>query len=275
MVSCSTYHYRVRSIDSLAYERIDSDHTFTTTGCTGSAGVVSQTASEVTTDLGGTVSLLSNSKGITLVVPADYSDLDAEFQIKQLSPTSVIHATSTPSGYALVGSYLYDLKALTDLSTTIPTFDNALSVTMSYGTSDISNFIEGSLKIYRWDGSSWTVLSDCVVDTAANTVTCSTTHFSVFGVFGHAKPVVVVKSRTDTSDSSSSPDTSDSGTSDNGSQDTQNTSDPTIIVSKPDVTAATNKAVSDSQSSSVAIVIVIASALLVLLFVIVRKKKSR
>jgi hypothetical protein len=67
---------------------------------------------------------------------------------------------------------------------------------MSYGTSDISNFIEGSLKIYRWDGSSWTVLSDCVVDKAANTVTCSTTHFSVFGVFGHAKPVVVVAQNT-------------------------------------------------------------------------------
>jgi peptidoglycan hydrolase-like protein with peptidoglycan-binding domain len=55
---------------------------------------------------------------------------------------------------------------------------------MSYGTSDISGIDELTLKIYRWDGSSWNQLSGCSVNTSNKTVSCTTVAFSVFGLFG-------------------------------------------------------------------------------------------
>ncbi|PIR85320.1 hypothetical protein COU15_01125, partial [Candidatus Kaiserbacteria bacterium CG10_big_fil_rev_8_21_14_0_10_45_20] len=49
---------------------------------------------------------------------------------------------------------------------------------------DVSGLDESSLAIYRYDGSSWSALSSCTVDTGANTVSCTTTAFSDFGIFG-------------------------------------------------------------------------------------------
>lgn len=205
LVACSTYHYRVRSKDSALNEIIDSDNTFTTTGCTGSASVDSQTASNITTASGGSINLLSDSKGITLTVPASFSGSDANFQIKQLDKTSVTNTTSTPTGYSLIGTYLYDLKALTDISTSISSFDNAITVSIAYGTSDISGINESSLKVYRWDGSSWNQLSGCSVNTSTKTVSCTTTAFSVFGLFGQASTSSSSSSLSSSSSSTSAP----------------------------------------------------------------------
>jgi hypothetical protein len=40
------------------------------------------------------------------------------------------------------------------------------------------------LRIYRFDGSQWQQLSNCTVDAPANSVSCTTTAFSVFGLYG-------------------------------------------------------------------------------------------
>ena len=202
LVDCSTYHYRVRSKDYALNETIDSDNTFTTTGCTGLATVDSQTASAITTVAGGSVNLLSDSKGIRLSVPPSFAGCDANFQIKQLDKTATIVTTSTPTDYSIIGSYLYDLKALTGIGTTISTFDNPSTITMTYGASDVSGIDETSLKIYRFDGSIWNLLTDCTVTTSTKTVSCTTTHFSVFGLFG--QPTTTNNQTVSTSSSTSS-----------------------------------------------------------------------
>ena len=186
LVNCTTYHYRVRSKDAANNEAVGSDNTFTTTGCTGSASVDSQTSSNITAASGGSVSLLSDSKGITLTVPAAFAQLDANFQIKQLDKTAVNSVTSLPAGYSGIGSYYYDLKALTDVSTSLSSFNNAITVSVVYSASDVSGINESSLKIYRWDGSNWNQLSNCSVNTSTKIVSCTTTGFSVFGLFGQA-----------------------------------------------------------------------------------------
>lgn len=48
------------------------------------------------------------------------------------------------------------------------------------------------MKIYSHDGTSWSELDNCSVDTVAKTVTCDTTHFSNFTIFG--SPVAVTPS---------------------------------------------------------------------------------
>jgi len=205
LVACSTYHYRVKSKDAAANEGVGTDNSFTTSGCTGSASVDSQTASTITTASGGSVNLLSDSKGVTLTVPASFAGADANFQIKQLNKTSVTNTTSTPTGYSLIGSYLYDLKALTDVSTSVSSFNSAITVSVAYGSSDVSGINESGLKIYRWDGSNWNQLSNCSVNTSTKNVSCTTTAFSVFGLFGQASTNSSSSSSSTTSSSTSAP----------------------------------------------------------------------
>ena len=186
LVSCSTYHYRVLSTDGDTNQATGDDNIFTTTGCTGGATVGNQNSSNITHQSGGTVNLNSDGNSITLVVPPSFSINNADFQIKQLNKSETLGTTSVPTGYLTIGSYVYDLKALSDNSTAITSFDNPLTVTLSYTSSDVIGMNESSLKIYRWDGSVWTALTNCSVDTNLKTVTCNTNHFSVFSLFGQA-----------------------------------------------------------------------------------------
>lgn len=186
LIECSTYHYRVRSIDASANEIIDGDRTFTTT-CTGAALVTASTSSQVTNAGGGSLTLQdSNSHGLSLTIPSSsLATANVDFQAHQLNTTTALSTTSTPSNFALVGGYLYQLTALSDPLTSTTTFTKPLTVTMSYGASDVAGMDESTFKIYRWDdGTGWTALTGCVVDTSAKTVTCQTSNFSVFGLFG-------------------------------------------------------------------------------------------
>lgn len=168
LISCTTYHYQAVSIGATANEIDGSDKTFTTSGCTGSAAINDQVSSQITTSSGGTLTLLdSNSHGLTLTVPASFAGSNANFQAHQLDKTAVIDTTSTPTGYSTIGSYFYELSALSDPATKISTFDHSLTVSLAYGASDVSGTDESTLKIYRWDGSIWNQLSSCSVDTAA------------------------------------------------------------------------------------------------------------
>lgn len=186
---CTTYHYKIVSKDPLLNQGASNDYTFTTNGCTTSSQPIATSTVQITKSLGGNLSLVDdNSHGLNLNIPSSFATTDANFQAHQLIGSTVIPSISTPSSeYSLVGNYIYQLTALSDIQTTIPTFDNSLTVSISYGSSDISEFNESSLIIYRWDDSSWSQLPNCHVDTSAKTVTCTTTHFSTFALFGQSR----------------------------------------------------------------------------------------
>jgi len=189
--SCVLYHYRVRSnrlsiTNDLVYLKngtaSSTDSTFITTGCTGNAAVSTSTSSMLTTASGGPLNLDT----LSITVPTSFTSTStfANFQIKSLDPTAFIASAGAPTSKSLVGNKIFNLKALTDATTTLPTFSQALTVTMSYVSGDITGILESSLKIYRYDGSSWTALTGCSVNTGAKTVTCSTSNFSDFGMYG-------------------------------------------------------------------------------------------
>lgn len=181
---CVTYHYRVVSRDASNNEVEGNDNSFTTKDCVGDAVVTSQTATSVSTSTGGTIDLRSSGKGISLTIPASFSTTSAHFQIKKVDDTTARTSTGMPSGKAAAGAYTYELHAVTDDFQVIESFDEPITITLAYGSSDVEDVVETSLKIYRWHSSAWNQLSDCVVDTDAKTVTCSTDHFSTFGLFG-------------------------------------------------------------------------------------------
>jgi hypothetical protein len=185
LAACTKYNYRAKSKDRANNGKNGEKKTFTTKGCPGDASVLSQTDSNIDPGSGGTIDLLDNGKGITVNTPAGYSVSTANFQIKKLEKEPIINSLSSPSSYSLAGDYIYSLDALTGVSTKLSSFNQPVSVTISYDDADISSFEdELGLRIFHHDGSSWSELSNCTVNTVTNKVTCTTTSFSVFGLFG-------------------------------------------------------------------------------------------
>lgn len=186
LLPCTNYNYRVRSTDSFTNETIDSNKTFTTLGCTGAGSVIQQVSRTIQRAIGGIVELLLGQTGVELTIPVDFSSLDTTFQIKKLDAEEVLSNIDSPEGFDLVGGYLYELKALTGVSDLVSEFDESLTIAFTYKGSDVEDFDESSLVVYRWDGTLWHKLTDCVVDQNENTVTCTTTEFSAFALYGEA-----------------------------------------------------------------------------------------
>jgi hypothetical protein len=86
-----------------------------------------------------------------------------------------------------------------DASTTVTSFDEPIEVTLSYEDGDIDGIDESSLWIYRYDGSNWNALNNCVVDQVNNQVTCETNNFSDFALFGEEEEEGEEETRTTSS----------------------------------------------------------------------------
>ena len=191
--SCSTYHYRSISKDAAGNTLTGEDKTFTTTSCTGSSIVGTQVEETVTTASGGTVELEEGgSTQVALTIPPNFSGSDADFQVKKLNKDSVLLATSTPTSVKeAIGDHVYQLDALTSPTERVSSFDQAITITMNYTDAQIVGYDESTLVIYRWDGSSWYELDDCIVDTDANTISCTTSAFSTFVLFGEEEAAAI------------------------------------------------------------------------------------
>lgn len=183
ILPCTTYHFRVRSKDAGLNEATGSDNTFTTTGCTGSATVIAQQTESISDATGGTASLTSGGATLGIDIPAGAAGADADFQIKQLDSSDALSETGSPSGFAIIDGYTYELKALSGVGTSVSSFGSPITITISYQDSDVSGIDETTLVIYHYTGGSWHSLAPCTVDTVANTVTCDTSGFSFFGLF--------------------------------------------------------------------------------------------
>ena len=61
------------------------------------------------------------------------------------------------------------------------------TVTVRYTDAEKGPAIENTLALYYWDGSGWVKEPSSVVDTAANTVTATPNHFSLWAVLGETK----------------------------------------------------------------------------------------
>lgn len=207
LVSCTLYHYKVVSRDSSLNSATSTDNTFTTTGCTGSASIGSTQTEDITVGAGGSLSLVSGLNQLDLTIPVDVSSTTSSlaFQAKVITDTSVVASAGKPTGKTLADNQIYDIKAYSDAVTIETSFDDSITITLTYSDSDVSGIDESTLRIYRYDGFAWEELSNCSVNTSANTITCTTDHFSVFGLFGDASA---------SSSSSSSSVSSSSGTSD-------------------------------------------------------------
>lgn len=196
--ACTKYHYQVDGYDGYFSRGASSDQSFITSGCTASASVLSSsTSTNITTAAGGTI----NFGSAEIVVPTSFtgSASSAVFQGKELDPTTFYNTIATPGGKYRAGSYVLNLRALTSLSANITTFTNPITITLPYTDDDVTTISVPSLKIQRYDdGVGWTELDSCSVNTVAKTVTCTTTHFSDFALFGDPGDAIAPIIATDT-----------------------------------------------------------------------------
>jgi len=184
--SCTSYHFELDGWSATSREATSSDQTFVTDGCTANAPVSATNADTIMTNTGGTVT----EGTLSLLVPQWFTSTStqATFEANQIDGNTFFMTIAGPASVSQVGNSVFTLKALTDATTTLSTFSVPLTVTLSYSPSDVTGLDLTTLKIYRYDdGMGWTPLTACVVDTNAHTVSCQTSHFSDFAIFGQAQ----------------------------------------------------------------------------------------
>lgn len=195
LLACTTYHYAVVSTDASSNTATSSDGTFTTGGCAGNADIRTSTGTSVIANgNGSTGSIILSASIAKLDVPSGYIATNAtcpggaQFQMKQLSTSPVKEALGAPSGRDTIVNAL-NLSAYCPDATPVTSFDESLTVTFNYSDSDVSGLVESSLGAYRYGSGStaWEELT-CSQDASANTLTCGTTHFSSFALFGTPTP---------------------------------------------------------------------------------------
>lgn len=147
---------------------------------------------EIDTTQSSTTTLTNpNNSSLDINLPADVlTSGDAIELVAYSTPKEAVTSDNPlPSG-KLVGNIFYNIsfKKLSDNSL-VSFFDKPITLTFSYTDSDINGIDESTLKIYRWNGSAWSILSDSSVDTSLNKITATTQQFSNFGLLGNPSPV--------------------------------------------------------------------------------------
>ena len=203
--ACTTYYFEAQGTTGTLVTSTSSVSSFTTLGCSASSGVIAQQQGDAPISATTTVALTNAaSSSVTLTVPGAAIGTTTTFQIKRLDP-AFFSGVAAPVGLTPALTHLYNLEAVTATNTVTHTFTTPLTVSMQYLASEIGGLVESSLQIQRWDGSTWTPLTACSVNSPAKTVTCTTTHFSDFALFGASTPAVTPAHSTSSNGSNGNP----------------------------------------------------------------------
>lgn len=189
LVSCTTYTFKVVSSDASGNYATSSASTFTTTGCPGGAIPSSSTSTAITVSSAATSTVTDSGRTLTVSTPVNFTATSSSviIQIKGLSSNTVLGSIGKPGSLSSAASLVFDVTALIDNATVLDSFDSPVTISYTYTDTDISGLNESSLTMYHYHSGSWLALSDCSVNTSTNTITCSTSSFSTFAIFGTAQ----------------------------------------------------------------------------------------
>lgn len=188
LVACTLYSYKAVSRDATGNAATSTASTFTTTGCSGGVTPTSATTTSVTVSGAATTTLAADSRTITIETPANFTATSSSvvIQIKSMDATTVLGSIGKPTDSLMnAAGIVFNVTALIDNTTELDSFDVPVTVTYEYTDADIVGLDESTLSMYHYRDSVWSELDSCVVDEAANTITCEAPHFSVFAIFGN------------------------------------------------------------------------------------------
>jgi len=181
----------------------------TTTTTTTPVATTAAGSATVTAAAGGTATA-TTAAGTTATVTIPAQAVTASTTVT-VTPTATTAATATtavaavPATQSVVGGYVYDLVA-TSGTTTVSTFSQNTTITLSYTDAQISGLQEGTLAIYYYDTatSKWVALTS-TVDTANNKVTAQTNHFTLFAIMGTKTTTTTTTTETTTTTTTAKP----------------------------------------------------------------------
>lgn len=215
LAPCTKYRGRIRVRDAannLTTTPID----FVTKGCVGNTEIEQESNDNVANTEEKEIELLDGSELQAKVrVPQNVSTKSSlNFQIKRLVRETFLENVEIPDTLQVIAE-IVNLSALEDEDSNVSEFDKPIEITLAYDDTGLTPEEEQELVIYRYGavewfecepsgdcipdgeegfegtgdrdgfwtpGEEWEQLSDCNVDTNANTVTCNTTRFSSFTV---------------------------------------------------------------------------------------------
>lgn len=186
LTACTTYNFKVVSRDGFANAATSSSYLFTTLGCPSYSIPTSATTSSVTVSGSATSTLTENGRGMQVETPANFTATSSTvvIQIRSMEADPVLESLSVPSGLSKASQIVFDVKALINGSVELDSFDHPVTMTYTYTDEDVTGLDESTLWMYHYHDSVWEPLDDCTVDAGANTITCDTPNFSIFGIFG-------------------------------------------------------------------------------------------
>lgn len=128
---------------------------------------------------GGKTTLTTTSNTtITVEVPIGGVNSDTIIKIEETEEGTIILGSPTPTGYNIVGSYTITATAN---GVPVTSFSGTVTITITYTDAQVAGLDLSTLKLYRWNGTSWVALPT-TIDTVNKTITATTTSFSKFAV---------------------------------------------------------------------------------------------
>lgn len=187
LIACTTYNFKVVSTDGFSNTSTSSPSVFTTAGCNGAAiPSNATTSSSYSPSATGTTTLSQDGRSIRIVTPPNFIDASSSVavQIRSIVADPLLVTLGVPSGMYQATDIVFDVTAILNNTTVVDSFDVPVTIRYTYTDDDVAGLDEGSLVLYHYHGGNWLRLSDCSVDQAANTITCTAPSFSVFAIFG-------------------------------------------------------------------------------------------
>jgi len=185
LLACTTYHFVVVSTDGSSNTATSTDNNFTTTGCEGDAIPNQTTSTFIHAGNTGTASLTVEAKTFAVTANAPVGT-SLVMQVKAIPGITVLNSLGRPSTAPNeVGVTVFDVKAIVNGDTIFESFDAEVTIDYEYSDEEVSQLDESSLWLYHYTGGEWVALNDCSLDMDANTISCTTPSFSVFGLFAN------------------------------------------------------------------------------------------
>lgn len=185
LIPCTQYAYRAYSKNAAGGEGMSPIGRFATTGCLApmlpavhSEGILATLAQRTL------VLVREDDRSVSVTLPSGFPDA-AAVQINGLDPAGVASAAPVPTSQSrLIAGHAYRIVALKDVSSSIFTSEKPVVLTMRYLPEDVSDIVEGSLKIWRWTGVDWTETKQCHTNSDLQEITCMADQLSTFALFG-------------------------------------------------------------------------------------------
>lgn len=190
LYACTTYRYKIVTTDGFENTTTTDPIQFTTQGCDGTAIPASVQTKIVAPNGAYDTTLIESGRTLMVTTPSNFTTTASMVvvQVHSLDAQTVYVTAGTPAGVQSSAAWLFDIKLLLHGSTPTATAEQPVTIQYSYTDADVAGLDRSTLALYHYHDDEWVKLEGCTVNNNSNTITCTTTQFSVFGIFG-ARPV--------------------------------------------------------------------------------------